>query len=854
MGFLGRFSRLRGQSRLASRVALDSTAGSTPETPMEEIPSLDRAGVGLKASFQRANLPREDGPPILPDKAIPRQHTAITKSAIGSKRRQIRLTVLSDKIRKTLGRESKIVITSAAQLEPKTAFYSQYRSLSFSMSPVLENGLVSEQDYDSDAEYISTPKPSDYKTYSMQSALTRLQPKLTESHGQTLSVIVRDNEKPDSHRDGIGNACWLDTIGTFDGTDLDILPQNPQTTAAISEQIPDGDIRQCILNSAEELLSFHSANSAEEAPELNISSSATPPCSFPRSFSGMRQTQGAIPLEISQNRTADMTSAAGSGLRQMAFQCSVDSALEHHRPSSTCTELESRKRSIHLYDMSISQRLASPSMLPDLRYGHMSLLSYQPQVSVNNVHPQVDAFLESHESAALKTAIPATGICQRRPSIIHSPTVSPVYSPAGSDSHLPLNPSRFAYTKAGIIMPRVRPVTKYHFHESLVPEQLPVTQFLSTRASTPELRTSSSVVQRNPTQSKFKEQFEISGSVDPGLPHEDQCTTTSRKVSVGWMSGGRRIGYGYTFVSDGKDQSLTSQMISSTPMDSGLKSESEGMGEVRKDMNNPMTDSSTVGPLRDSLTETPSHILDCCLGKDNQTDIDKTKISGQTPSKSSRISSLWTRFPSHTRAERNGSASIHDNILVRDFGTDELVESDAQSKSRKLEISDVTVIKKRRRIFQPWIRAGSLQEGKTMKCQSSPAAGIPQVRLSKVPWLDISQLTPHKEELERSLDAQHKMRKIYFPEDATGQSEAPQNEPAVSQHRYSIDENFPGNRLVSDEPSVSEGTNGRLSFGAQEWSRMYKECVDSPAGNVDEDQRTRASWNLSYDTDTSDKE
>src|ERR1700740_3511225 len=130
MGFLGRFSRLRGQSRLASRVALDSTARSTPETPMEEIPSLDRGhGGGLKASFQRANL-REDGTPILPDKAIPRQPTAITKSAIGSKRRQIRLTVLSDKIRKTLGRESKIVITSAAQLEPKTAFYSQYRSLS----------------------------------------------------------------------------------------------------------------------------------------------------------------------------------------------------------------------------------------------------------------------------------------------------------------------------------------------------------------------------------------------------------------------------------------------------------------------------------------------------------------------------------------------------------------------------------------------------------------------------------------------------------------------------------------------------------------------------------------------------
>jgi hypothetical protein len=289
-------------------------------------------------------------------------------------------------------------------------------------------------------------------------------------------------------------------------------------------------------------------------------------------------------------------------------------------------------------------------------------------------------------------------------------------------------------------------------------------------------------------------------------------------------------------------------------MDSGLKSESKGMGEVRKDMNNPTTDSSAVGP---SLTETPSHILDCCVGKDNQTDIDKTKISGQgneTPSKSSRISSLWTRFPSYTRAERNGSASIHDNILVRDFGTDDLVKSDAQSKSRKLEISDVTVVKKRRRIFQPWIRAGSLQAGKTTKCQNSPAAGIPQVRLSKVPWLDISQLTPHKEELERSLDARHKMRKIYFPEDAAGQSEAPQNEPAVSQHRYSIDENFPGNGLVSDEPSVSEGTNGRLSFGAQEWSRMYKECVDSPAGNVDEDQRTHASWNLSYDTDTSDKE
>jgi hypothetical protein len=305
-------------------------------------------------------------------------------------------------------------------------------------------------------------------------------------------------------------------------------------------------------------------------------------------------------------------------------------------------------------------------------------------------------------------------------------------------------------------------------------------------------------------------------------------------------------------VPDGKDQGLASQMISNAP---GPKSEPEEMGEVRKETND---NSSAAGPLRDSLAETSSRVLDSRFSKDNQTDIDKSKISRQsneTSRKSSRLYSLWTRFPSHTRAERNGSASIHDNIVVRDFDIDEPVESGAQSKSSKLEISDLAVANQHRKIFQHWTGAGPLQEAKTTKYQSSPAARIPRIRLSKFPWLDGSQLTTRdKEELERSLDAQHKMRKIYVPEDATGQSEAPQNAPAVSQHRYSIDGDFPGNRPASNESSVPEGANGILPFGAQEWSRMYKECVDSPAGNVDEDQRTHASWNLSYDTDTSDKE
>ncbi|EYE97945.1 uncharacterized protein EURHEDRAFT_409242 [Aspergillus ruber CBS 135680] len=82
---------------------------------------------------------------------------------------------------------------------------------------------------------------------------------------------------------------------------------------------------------------------------------------------------------------------------------------------------------------------------------------------------------------------------------------------------------------------------------------------------------SESGAQTDALTSKFVEQFGINPPV--GSPRSvSNEAMPPRKISVGWMSGGRRLGYGYSLVAEDEVESQKSPADSSPPEDSGNNS------------------------------------------------------------------------------------------------------------------------------------------------------------------------------------------------------------------------------------------------------------------------------------------
>lgn len=191
-----------------------------------------------------------------------------------------------------------------------------------------------------------------------------------------------------------------------------------------------------------------------------------------------------------------------------------------------------------------------------------------------------------------------------------------------------------------------------------------------------------------PMKSRFTEMFSHPGLQDDPPPQQP------RKVSIGWMSNGRRCGYGYSFV-DG-DEGNTS-CATDGPADHSSETEERKSILDKDDASD--TSFTTAIPADDlSDTEETGSSTDATLVNDDQ-DTDPlsqpnveassepeakesipapeknlSQLIAKNSSESDLVSSSyrrhrWTLFPSYTRAERNNSTDPNDTVIVRDFCT-----------------------------------------------------------------------------------------------------------------------------------------------------------------------------------------
>lgn len=154
------------------------------------------------------------------------------------------------------------------------------------------------------------------------------------------------------------------------------------------------------------------------------------------------------------------------------------------------------------------------------------------------------------------------------------------------------------------------------------------------------------------TKSKFTELFN----------HGRQ--NSSRKISVGWMSEGKRYGYGYSFVESETDvtDSSDSKHIKVT------------------------TTTKDDSPLHETQLVQEKHASDVKIAHEQVVELPDTS-SGIATDTTSRKDS-WSSLPSHSKEERNHQyAGFEDGVIVRDFCTRASPDSDqtrAEEKGRQL--------------------------------------------------------------------------------------------------------------------------------------------------------------------------
>lgn len=194
------------------------------------------------------------------------------------------------------------------------------------------------------------------------------------------------------------------------------------------------------------------------------------------------------------------------------------------------------------------------------------------------------------------------------------------------------------------------------------------------------------VIQNVPKKSRFTELFDHPGFLD------EASLEQPRKVSIGWMSDGKRYGYGYSFVE--KDENNTS--CATDGLDISLETEER---ESSLDQDDTSNASFTTAVLADGLSETEEtgSSTDVTLVNDqdavmlSQPNFDASsepddkefvfvpekeliKSIARNSSEPELVSSCkqrhrWSLFPSYTRAERNKPIDPNDTVIVRDFCT-----------------------------------------------------------------------------------------------------------------------------------------------------------------------------------------
>ncbi|KAJ5373327.1 hypothetical protein N7517_005333 [Penicillium concentricum] len=406
------------------------------------------------------------------------------------------------------------------------------------------SSLMSARGYDSDAQCIGSPQHADRMRASPRSPAFRRM--------GLHDLIERSRERNDLE-------MWLgakthnqsDTPGTPFG--MHYIPTPPGSQRGRSAHhtfAAEGTGSQSVPSFKNER-SGEKNMSTKSLPSLPASQEGLAPANEDR----LRSREGFVGSssgENLQNLVANWAQYMGSNPNDYRAASSASLAREdrgimvaktRHPTSSPGTHSEARVP--HLGDLDLSHRLAGTSMVSEPPSANPSM-SELPRA--NRYGPQMASHenFQPHERSGTSTFV---GSEPHKEAMHHQRDASSFYSRPSS------NPSRGASAVQSLRVHAANAIDSLpNIHAQMVAGTGSVQNGLEQAA---EVVKSKFVEQLDAANWESPQLYGISNGANGGGPH--------RKVSPGWMTGGRRMGYGYNLVDNAEDHSPTVGGKSSPP-------------------------------------------------------------------------------------------------------------------------------------------------------------------------------------------------------------------------------------------------------------------------------------------------
>ncbi|PWY93676.1 hypothetical protein BO94DRAFT_511466 [Aspergillus sclerotioniger CBS 115572] len=452
---------------------------------------------------------------------------------------------LSDRLRRRFSREAKDLRvkprTQRKSGSPGFPFSSKLANTSKGVSTPDDIGssLMSERGYDSDAQFISTPK---------QISHTRDHPTNTRIVQETVSPLRQEIEREESYEQGHGleseamanarvdRAVMEEPQPTFHSRNQ--TSWATQSSGSSAFRADDGSRRARVARPQRGVggSPVQSKRNGPVYPQQGYRPPlrmATPDPGIPRHGSGYSSPISPVPFPY----TTSADSLAGPS------QISVRKR-RRQPPTGTMSD----NCSIHLGDMNIPTMLASCSTSPRILSPKHSFDENRWASNAGTWNAPQPSYDSSGDAPGNTLFSHTTGPRFRRAPVDQS---SSCYSPKTSLSStgIPIDSANKR---------NYQPTTKELIAEPIAGFNCSPGSFLVDPHHTSAVD-SYDTKKVESQKSKFTERFEQDrsmASLGHGLHGSDTDPASPRKVSVGWMSGGRRLGYGYTMVpaNDGIDQ------------------------------------------------------------------------------------------------------------------------------------------------------------------------------------------------------------------------------------------------------------------------------------------------------------
>lgn len=668
------------------------------------------------------------------------------------------------------------------------------------------SSLMSARGYDSDAQCIASPQHDNH---------IRASPKSPGIRRTGLHELIEHSREQNNSQvlSGAQDYCQSDSTGIPLG--LHYIPTPPsslrgRTDMTHNSPAAEGTAEQPVRLIRDEGLSQQNASSSS-LPRIHINAEELAPPHRNRNREGII----AGSSEILQDLVADWANYVGSNPNDFRTASSASLAAQDHgimvskrRQPTSSPRAHPEARVPHLGDLDLSHRLAGTSMgsAPPSNNPSMAELP-RPNRYGRQMISQDN--LKLYEGSGSLTI---TGNESQTQDLAHPRDASSFYSRQSSIASGNATPAvqslRIRAPNAFNNLPNIH--TQMGDKSPLSPNEV--------EPGTDVLR------------SKFVEQLDMArprAAQACGIPDETNGGGPQRRVSPGWMTGGRRVGYGYDMVDNAEDHSPTKSLHRDDP---GSMSKSFPGHEA----NTSSTYRRDVVPLAQPITPDQGY------KRSNSRSSPMTMIQVDTKGGPILTPTMWAKMRSHS-IRRDGHVPLAENPTHEGVTPTKnyRVDPDKAQQNRSPTSPKVDYVEGTDETFLGrWVKASRSTSKRAQPAKDPDPRHVHHIYTPEIPPRDGRRF---------SMDQTNRPPSVYFDPSSNKSADKLNREPSRSRSgRWIL--RFSRNRdskrrsnIVPKEPSQElavqyqeraasglERADSTRSDAAEELASAYQDCIEMP--------------------------